>query len=113
MGLPGTSGFTSELLIIFGIYEFHPLLGYISGITVLIAASFMLWMFQRAILQDRETDNGKDLPMRDLHIKEIIALVPWVILIFVMGLYPDYFINKFEPSVLHYISDILPSGVAK
>ncbi len=113
VGLPGTSGFTSELLIIFGIYEFHPLLGYISGITVLIAASFMLWMFQRAILQDRETDNGKDLPMRDLHIKEIIALVPWVILIFIMGLYPDYFIDKFEPSVLHYIADILPSGVAK
>ncbi|WP_419769021.1 MAG: complex I subunit 4 family protein [Candidatus Marinarcus sp.] len=110
VGLPGTNGFVAELLIIFGVYEFNHILGYISAITVLVAASFMLWMFQRAILQKRE---GPAVIMRDLKIKEIIGLAPWVILVFLMGIYPDPFIDKFEPSVVHYLTDILKLGAAK
>jgi len=110
VGLPGTNGFVSELLIIFGIYEFNHTMGYISAVTVLVAASFMLWMFQRAILQERV---GAPLQMRDLRIKEIVGLVPWVIIIFLMGIYPDPFIDKFEPTVTHYINDILKIGAIK
>ena len=112
VGLPGTNGFTSELLIIFGIYEFKQGLGYIAALTVIIGASYMLWMFQRAILQDRP-EGSKELTMRDLKIKEIIGLIPWVILIFYMGVYPEIFISKFEPTVTHYLNDILHIGVAK
>ncbi len=110
IGLPGTNGFVSELLIIFGIYEFNHTLGYISALTVIIGASYMLWMFQRAILQNRD---GECLKMRDLKIKEIIGLTPWVILVFLMGIYPDIFIDKFEPTVTHYINDILKIGAMK
>ncbi len=113
VGLPGTNGFVSELLIIFGIYEFNHTLGYISALTVIIGASYMLWMFQRAILQKRETDDGKDLKFRDLKIKEIVGLTPWVILVFLMGIYPDIFIDKFEPTVTHYLNDILQIGATK
>ncbi|SKB67869.1 complex I subunit 4 family protein [Malaciobacter marinus] len=110
VGLPGTNGFVSELLIIFGIYEFNHTLGYISALTVIIGASYMLWMFQRAILQNRD---GECLKMRDLKIKEIIGLTPWIILVFLMGIYPDIFIDKFEPTVTHYINDILKIGAMK
>jgi len=112
IGLPGTNGFVSELLIIFGIYEFNHTLGYISALTVIIGASYMLWMFQRAILQDRP-EGSSVLKMRDLKIKEIIGLAPWVILVFLMGIYPDIFIDKFEPTVSHYLSDILHIGATK
>ena len=112
IGLPGTNGFVSELLIIFGIYEFNHTLGYISAITVIIGASYMLWMFQRAILEDRK-EGAPALKMRDLKIKEIIGLAPWVVLVFLMGIYPDIFIDKFEPTVTHYLSDILHIGAAK
>ena len=112
VGLPGTNGFVSELLIIFGIYEFNHVLGYISATTVIIGASYMLWMFQKAILQDRP-EGAVALKMRDLKIKEIIAFIPWVILVFLMGLYPDIFINKFEPTVTHYLQDILHIGAIK
>lgn len=110
VGLPGTNGFVSELLIIFGIYEFNHALGYISALTVIIGASYMLWMFQRAILQDRV---GEERTMRDLKIKEILGLAPWVILVFLMGVYPDVFINKFEPTVTHFLNDILKIGAMK
>lgn len=112
IGLPGTNGFVSELLIIFGIYEFNHVLGYISGTTVIIGAVYMLWMFQRAILQDRKEDTPI-LIMRDLKIKEIIGFIPWVFLVFLMGLYPEIFTNKFEPTVTHYVQDILQIGVTK
>jgi len=71
----------------------------------------MLWMFQRAILQKRE--DGTELQMRDLKIKEIIGLAPWVFLVFLMGIYPDVFIDKFEPTVTHYLNDILKIGAMK
>ena len=112
VGLPGTNGFVSELLIIFGIYEFSPILGYVAALTVIIGASYMLWMFQRAILQDRP-EGSAELIMRDLKIKEIIGLIPWVILVFLMGFYPEVFLNKFEPTVTHYLNDILQIGASK
>ncbi|RXJ65713.1 NADH-quinone oxidoreductase subunit M [Halarcobacter ebronensis] len=111
VGLPGTNGFVSELLIIFGIYEFNHTLGYISALTVIIGASYMLWMFQRAILVKRTS--GEDLKFRDLKIKEILGLTPWIILVFLMGIYPEIFIDKFEPTVTHYLNDILQIGATK
>ena len=72
----------------------------------------MLWMLQRAILQDRP-EGAVELKMRDLKVKEIIGLTPWIILVFLMGLYPEIFMNKFEPTVTHYLNDILQIGVTK
>lgn len=109
VGLPGTNGFVSELLIIFGIFNFNIYLGVIAALSVIIGASYMLWMFQRAILQDRP-EGSSELKMRDLKIKEILGLVPWVLLVFIMGVYPEVFIDKFEPTVTHYLQDILKLG---
>ena len=50
---------------------------------------------------------------RDLKIKEILGLAPWVILVFLMGFYPEVFMNKFEPTVTHYLNDILQIGATK
>ncbi|OCL83216.1 NADH-quinone oxidoreductase subunit M [Arcobacter porcinus] len=112
VGLPGTNGFVSELLIIFGVFNFNIYLGVIAALSVIIGASYMLWMFQRAILQDRP-EGAVELKMRDLKIKEIVGLIPWVVLVFVMGFYPEIFIDKFEPTVTHYLEDILQIGATK
>src|SRR5574344_303502 len=112
VGLPGTNGFVSELLIIFGVFNFNIYLGVIAALSVIIGASYMLWMFQRAILQDRP-EGSVELKMRDLKIKEIVGLIPWVILVFIMGVYPEIFIDKFEPTVTHYLQDILQIGATK
>ncbi|MDD3463437.1 MAG: proton-conducting transporter membrane subunit, partial [Sulfurospirillaceae bacterium] len=108
VGLPSTNGFVSELLIIFGIFKFNYIVGIVSTLTVLVAASFMLWMFQRAILQDSDNDVSK---MVDLGKKEILALFPLSVLIFVMGIYPDWFLVKIEPTIQHYLVDILKVGM--
>jgi NADH-quinone oxidoreductase subunit M len=104
IGIPGTSGFVSELLIIIGIFQFNTVYGYISVTTILIAASFMMWMFQRSILQSAKTTTKK---MDDMYFRQIVAMVPLSILVFAMGMFPDVFMDKFEPTIMYYLDDIL------
>ncbi|MBL0687192.1 MAG: NADH-quinone oxidoreductase subunit M [Sulfurospirillum sp.] len=104
VGLPGTNGFVSEFLIILGAFGFSPSAGIVSAFTVLIAASFMFWMFQKAILVDSGNDTSK---MKDLNLKETMGMIPLAFLIIAMGIYPDWFFYKIEPTIQHYIVDIL------
>ncbi|MFT5835932.1 MAG: NADH-quinone oxidoreductase subunit M [Sulfurimonas sp.] len=104
VGLPGTNGFVSEFLIILGAFGMQASAGIVSALTVLVAASFMFWMFQRAILQDTDNDTSN---MKDLDLKEIVGLAPIAFLIIAMGVYPDWFLFKIEPTIQHYLVDIL------
>jgi len=104
VGLPGTNGFVSEFLIILGAFGFNPAAGIVSALTVLVAASFMFWLFQRAILQENNNDVSQ---MKDLSFKEILGMLPLAALIIAMGIYPDWFFYKIEPTIQHYLVDIL------
>lgn len=108
VGLPGTNGFISEFLIVLGLFDINTPLGVLGAFTVVVAASFMLWMFGRAIL----SENPKtDIKIKDLNIKEITAIAPLMFLIFAMGFYPDWFFSKIEPTIFYYLNDLL--GVVK
>ncbi|WP_331775436.1 complex I subunit 4 family protein [Sulfurospirillum sp. 1612] len=108
VGLPGTNGFVSELLIIMGVFKYSHLAGVISAITVLVAASFMFWLFQRAILV--KTDNDVS-GMKDLDKKEIIGIFALAAIVIAMGIYPHWFLYKIEPTIQHYLVDILKVGL--
>lgn len=104
VGLPGTNGFVSEFLIILGAFGFNPAAGIVSALTVLVAASFMFWLFQRAILQENHNDVSQ---MKDVNFKEILGMLPLAVLIIAMGVYPDWFFYKIEPTIQHYLINIL------
>ncbi|NPA73307.1 MAG: NADH-quinone oxidoreductase subunit M [Epsilonproteobacteria bacterium] len=108
VGLPGTNGFVAEFMIVLGIFKRSFSMGFVSATTVIVAASFMFWMFQRAILQDTKNDTSN---MEDLKLYEAIGLLPIVIIIVVMGVYPDIFTVKIEPTIYYYLHDILKVGV--
>jgi len=107
VGIPGTNGFVAELLIVLGLFKYNPLAGIVAAVTVLVAASYMFLLFQKAILV--RTDNDVST-MVDLQWKEILGLLPLTILIIGMGFYPDYFLYKVEPTIQHYLLDILHVG---
>lgn len=107
VGLPGTNGFISEFLIILGLFKNSTTLGMIGSLSVLVAASFMFYMFQKAILCDCGNDN---FMMSDLRLRHIISLLPLAILIIAMGFYPDWFFDKIEPTVEHYLFNLLKIG---
>ncbi|MCG6930689.1 MAG: NADH-quinone oxidoreductase subunit M [Desulfofustis sp.] len=103
VGLPGTSGFIGEFLIILGAVKFNPLIALFAGTTLIIGVCYMLWLFQRVFF---ETTNPRLEHFRDLTAVEMLTLLPIVILIIVMGVFPQPFIKKIEPSAQQQLAAI-------
>jgi NADH-quinone oxidoreductase subunit M len=103
IGLPGTNGFVGEFLVLLGAFE-SSLRWYavIATSGVILSAVYMLWMFQRVMFG--ELNNPKNKELSDLNAREIAIMVPLVVLIFVMGVYPNPFIEKMAPSIDKMIS---------
>lgn len=118
MGLPGLNGFVGEFTILlgawgagqaggsFGSYWFAGL----SAAGVILAAVYMLWMFQKMFLG--EVTNDKNRSLADLNRREILVLVPLLILIFWIGLYPQPFFNLMAPSVNQLVAGLQAAAVA-
>ncbi len=103
IAVPGTNGFVGEFLILIGAYE-SSLRWYtiIAASGVILAAVYMLWMFQRVMFG--ELENPKNQKLEDLNAREIAIMVPLIVLIFVIGVYPNPFIEKMTPSIKKVIA---------
>jgi len=103
-GLPGLNGFVGEITCFFGIFAANKTFAILSVSTVILAAAYLLWMFERVM--HGPITNEKILSYKDMNKREILYLVPVVVLMFWMGLYPRPFLSKIEPSVARAIAGI-------
>ncbi|RJO73860.1 MAG: Fe-S-binding domain-containing protein, partial [Myxococcales bacterium] len=102
IGLPGLNGFVGEFLILVGSFRSDmlphaKLFTILASTGVLLGAVYMLWMFQRVMFGP--VTNEKNKHLADLNLREYFVLVPMVLLMFIMGLYPNYFLRKMDASV--------------
>jgi len=104
VGLPGLNGFIGEILCIFGIFKSNHLLAILAVSTIILAAAYLLWMFQR-VMQGPIT-NKNILSFKDLNRREIIQFIPIIVMIFWMGIFPNTFLNKIDASVKHLLNQI-------
>jgi NADH-quinone oxidoreductase subunit M len=95
-GLPGMSGFIGEFLALLGAFLSHRPYAIISAVGVILAALYLLWMFQRVFTGEPTGDN---LTMKDLNAREILTLVPLLGLSVFLGVYPKPVLDRLEPSV--------------
>ncbi|WP_084456801.1 complex I subunit 4 family protein [Desulfogranum mediterraneum] len=95
VGLPGTSGFIGEFLIILGAIKFNVLIGVLAGTTLIIGVCYMLWMFQRVFFEKTKPASEG---FKDLTLTEGLTFLPVILLIIFMGLYPQPFLEKIEPA---------------
>jgi NADH-quinone oxidoreductase subunit M len=103
IGLPGTNGFVGEFLILLGAFRSNVVYGVLAATGVILGAAYMLWMFQRVMFgKITKPENEK---LKDLNAREIAILVPMVIMIFLMGIYPKLFFSKMDASVEKFIKD--------
>ena len=96
IGLPGLNGFIGEFLILVGAFQYNKVYAGIAVIGVILGAAYMLWLFQRIILGTVDKPENKIL--HDLNAREIIYMVPLLILMFWIGLYPKPFIDILTPA---------------
>ncbi len=104
IGLPGTNGFVGEFLILLGAFKARTIYGVLGATGVVLGAAYMLWMFQRVMFG--EIKNPENLKLQDLNRREIVYMVPMVIMIFVMGIYPKLFFQKMDVTVEHFLQDV-------
>jgi NADH-quinone oxidoreductase subunit M len=102
IGLPGLNGFVGEFLILLGAFQARPLYGVLGAAGVVLAAVYMLWMFQRVMFGQVTHEANRALP--DLSGREAALLLPLVVLIVWIGVYPSSFLAKSEPSAAHLLS---------
>jgi NADH-quinone oxidoreductase subunit M len=116
MGLPGLNGFVGEFTILLGAFGSQAIgnawYAGISALGVIMAAVYILFMFQKMFLGpqgpivDEVKGHGHGRGLRDLNWREIAIMVPLIILIFWIGLYPKPFFDLMAPAVDQLVASI-------
>ena len=104
LGLPGTSGFVGEFLVLLSIFSINTYFAIFATTGVVLAATYSLWLYRRIIFGALIKDDLSE--MFDLTRREIIIFVPLIILTIFIGLYPKPIINIIEPSTEKIVNQI-------
>ncbi|MDQ8154340.1 MAG: NADH-quinone oxidoreductase subunit M [Gemmatimonadota bacterium] len=102
IGVPGTNGFIGEFLVLVGAYKTQPIATVISATAVIFAAAYLLWALQRIIYN--KLDKPANEAVKDLNWREIGLLVPLLIAIVWMGVYPKPLLEKTEPAARRLVT---------
>jgi NADH-quinone oxidoreductase subunit M len=97
IGFPGLNSFVGELFILVGSYRVNMLYAALATLGVLVGAFYMLWLYQRLMLG--KITNTENAQLLDLSFREKATLVPIVVFILWIGLYPTPFLRITKPSV--------------
>jgi NADH-quinone oxidoreductase subunit M len=114
MGLPGLNGFAGEFPILLGAFGSEaigsPWYAGFAALGVILAAVYLLYMFQKLFLGPLDTEENKIL--KDLSARELITIVPLVVLIFWIGLYPKPFFDLMAPAVENLVELVQTASIA-
>jgi NADH-quinone oxidoreductase subunit M len=97
LGLPGLNGFVGEFLVLLGAFTVNKWVAAVATTGIIFAAVYLLWMYQRVIFGEIRHDANRRLT--DLTPREWAVLVPVLVLIVWIGVYPTAFTSKTEASV--------------
>jgi NADH-quinone oxidoreductase subunit M len=102
VALPGTNGFIGEFLILLGTWQSSRVLAAVASLGVIFGAVYMLWMFQRVMFGPITHEENRKL--KDLNTREIFVLAPLIVAVFAMGVFPNFFFEKMEPSINRFLA---------
>jgi NADH-quinone oxidoreductase subunit M len=97
VGLPGTSGFIGEFLVILGSFQANTWVAFLAATGVVLGAAYMLWLYRRVIFGVITREDLKDI--LDLSRREVLVFAPLIALVLWMGIYPSTFITPIRPAV--------------
>ena len=97
LGLPGLNSFVGEFLILVGAFKPMPALTVVAASGVIFSAVYMLWMFQRVMFGPITNEKNRHLP--DMKAREVAYILPILLFVFWIGIYPQTFLRKMDGSV--------------
>jgi NADH-quinone oxidoreductase subunit M len=101
IGLPGTSGFVGEFLILIGAFQKSFLVATIASLGIILAAGYMLWLYKRVIFGNLV--NKTLFKISDLNKSEMFILWSLALPILFFGFYPEVLVNTIEVSIINLI----------
>jgi NADH-quinone oxidoreductase subunit M len=103
VGLPGTSGFVGEFLILVGVFQVNSWVALLATTGIILGAAYMLYLYRRVIFGKLTKDDLKN--MLDLSPREIAVMAPLIVVTLWMGIYPAPFLEVMDASVANLISE--------
>jgi NADH-quinone oxidoreductase subunit M len=104
IGLPGLNGFVGEFLILLGTFEYNRCFAILAASGIILGAVYMLWMYQRTMYGEITHEENRHLS--DLSSREIALLVPVVLMIVWIGVYPNTFLRPMDASTAHLLEQM-------
>jgi NADH-quinone oxidoreductase subunit M len=96
-GLPATSGFVGEFMVILGAVQYNFWIGFAAATTLILGAAYSLWMYKRVVFGD--IANPEVARLKDVDRREFWMLMAMAVLVLYMGLYPKPFTDVTDASV--------------
>jgi NADH-quinone oxidoreductase subunit M len=103
-GLPGTSGFVGEFMVILAAFQDSPLIAFVAAFTLIIGAAYTLWLVKRVVFG--EVGNDKVAKMKDLDMREWIVLGSFAAGVLAVGVYPKPLTDLMEPAVQQLVQQL-------
>ena len=104
IGLPGLNGFVGEFLVLLGSFGRYPWATGVATLGVIFAAAYLLWALQRMIFNP--LDKRENEALVDLNRRELAVLIPLIVGIVWLGLFPGPVLRRMEPASRHYVETV-------
>ena len=110
LGLPGTNSFVGEFLVLVGTFLWSKAATALASLGVILAAAYLLYMVQRVVFG---VPSARELPhLKDLDLREFGTLVPLVVLVFWIGLFPNPLVSRMHSTVTKTLETMARTKVA-
>ena len=103
-GLPGTSGFVGEVLVLIGAWGAAPWAAMGAATGLILGAAYMLWLYRRVMFG--EVTNPHVAEMKDVSIRECIYFVPMIIAVLWLGIHPSSMMHSVSPAITSVLADM-------
>jgi NADH-quinone oxidoreductase subunit M len=102
LGLPGLCGFVGEFFVVLATWNYDKVFAILAALTVVVTAAYILWTLQRVYLGTNPV--YKDYP--DINLRELLCIIPLVVLAVLLGVKPDLLLSWMEPSVTELVNSL-------
>lgn len=110
VGLPGTSGFIGEFLVLLGVYQVSTTITALAATGVVLGAAYMLYLYKRVVFGELTKSDVK--AMKDVDGREVAIFLPMIGLVFWMGVYPSSFTAPMAPALAKVLERVAPARQA-